>query len=70
MASAYCWLIEGEAYSGDYWRQVVFCHSVLKQDVAQRVQPNGIGFYFLQPSTDTTTTPYSIQAVHVTKRRY
>lgn len=60
------WHQDEKARGGDYWRQAVFYHLLLKHDVAQRFQPNGIGFHFLQPGTDATTTPYSIQAVHVT----
>jgi DNA helicase-2/ATP-dependent DNA helicase PcrA len=60
------WHQDDKAHGRDYWRQAVFYHLLLKHDVAQHFQPNGIGFYFLQPSTDATTTPYRIQDVHVT----
>lgn len=61
------WHHDAKARGGDYWRQAVFYHLLLKHDVAQRFRPNGMSFHFLQPSpADTPAPPYAPQALQVT----
>lgn len=42
------WHESPKARGGDYWRQAVFYHLLLKYDVAQRFRPGSVSFHFVQ----------------------
>lgn len=61
------WHQDAKARGGDYWRQAVFYHLLLKNDVAQRFNPAGMSFHFLQPRPADASAPlYAPQQLLVT----
>ena len=46
------WVQDPKVRGGDYWRQAVFYHLLLKYDITQAFQPLGIHFQYLPPRED------------------